>query len=122
MNTPSDIDQLTQQIIKFRDDRDWEQFHGLKDLSIGLSIEAAELMELFLWKTPTEIEEFIAETENKTKVEDELADILIFGLLVAHKLNCDIKKIVSTKLQKNAKKYPVDKSKGLACKYNELIR
>ncbi|MEW5821886.1 MAG: nucleotide pyrophosphohydrolase [Cyanobacteriota bacterium] len=122
MKTRTQIDKLTEQILKFRDDRDWEQFHNLKDLSIGLNIESSELMELFLWKNADEVNDFISNEDNKTKVEDELADIFIFCLLVANKIDADIEKIVQLKLEKNSKKYPVDKSKGSAKKYNQITR
>ena len=120
MKTSPDLRKIINQIIKFRDDRDWEQFHNLKDLSIGLSIEAAELMELFLWKTPEETEKFVHNTDNKIKVEEELADVFIYCLLIINKLDSDLEKIICSKLKKNADKYPVAKSRGTAKKYNEL--
>ena len=109
------MDELTKTIknlIEFRNERDWEQFHNSKDLALAISIEASELLELFLWK---DNEEF-----DKDKFEDELADIFSFGLLLAEKHNLNIFEIVNKKILKNSKKYPVSKAKGTAKKYNEL--
>jgi NTP pyrophosphatase (non-canonical NTP hydrolase) len=108
----NDFDKITQEIIKFRDERDWEQFHNSKDLSLAISIEAGELLELFLWKNAQEV--------NTEKLKEELADILAFSLLLAHKHDLNIMEIITEKIQKNAEKYPIDKSKGSAKKYNEL--
>ncbi|MFZ3039206.1 MAG: nucleotide pyrophosphohydrolase [Polynucleobacter sp.] len=108
----SNINDLTQKLITFRDERDWEQFHNPKDLAIALSIEASELLEAFLWKSPEEA--------NQGKIEEELADVLAYALLLAHSYNLDVTKIVEDKIQKNNQKYPVDKSKGSAKKYNEI--
>lgn len=116
----SEIEEILQKILQFRDERDWEQFHNLKDLSMGLSIEASELMELLLWKTPEEIEKYISNNNNLTKIKDELADIIIYCLLIKNELKLDINEIVSEKLKKNALKYPVESFKGCAKKYNEL--
>jgi NTP pyrophosphatase (non-canonical NTP hydrolase) len=107
-----EIEQLTQKIIAFRDARDWAQFHNAKDLAICLNVESSELLELFLWKDATEV--------NKEKVKDELADIIYASLLLAHEYNLDIDKIVLEKLEKNAEKYPIEKSRNSNKKYNEL--
>ena len=106
------IEELTREIVKFRDERDWEQFHNPKDLSLALSIEAAELNQLFLWKKPEDV--------NIDKVKEELADVLNYALLLANKYKLDVSEIVLDKIQKNAQKYPVEKAKGSAKKYNEL--
>lgn len=108
----SDLEALMQQWIAFRDERDWAQFHNPKDLALGLSIEAAELNELFLWKQPEEAD--------PAKVREELADVFGFALLMAHHYGFDIREIVEEKLAKNAAKYPVEKSKGSNKKYTEL--
>ncbi len=107
-----DINKLIQEIVKFRDDRDWKQFHNSKDLAMALSIESSELLELFLWK---DNEDF-----RPDKLKEELADVLMYALLLAHKHDLNIPEIISDKIRKNAEKYPVDKSKGNATKYNEL--
>ncbi|AZA90278.1 MULTISPECIES: nucleotide pyrophosphohydrolase [Chryseobacterium] len=107
------IDKSTiEKLIKFRDERDWEQFHNSKDLALALSIEASELLEVFLWKKN---EDF-----NKDKLEEELADVFMYGLLLAHKNNIDINAIILKKLQRNNEKYPVEKAKGKSNKYDEL--
>lgn len=107
-----DIKEITKALIKFRDERDWEQFHNSKDLALAISIEAGELNELFLWKKAEEV--------NVEKLTNELADVLAFSFLLANKHNLDIKQIVLDKIKSNGEKYPVDKAKGTAKKYNEL--
>ena len=111
----NDIKTLIQELQKFRDDRHWEQFHNSKDLALAISIEAAELNELFLWKTNKE-----SEKVDKNKIKEELADIFAFSLLLAGKHGFDVKEMVLEKIRKNDEKYPVEKAKGTAKKYNEL--
>lgn len=108
----NDIQQLTEILRRFRDERDWAQFHNAKDLAMALNIEAAELLEVFLWKTP--------EQADINSVKEELADVITFALLLADKYDLDVKQIVLEKMEKNARKYPVEKSKGSAKKYTEL--
>jgi NTP pyrophosphatase (non-canonical NTP hydrolase) len=107
-----DWKELQKALIDFRDERDWEQFHNPKDLALALSIEAAELNELFLWKQP--------EDANQDKIKEELADVLAYALLLANTYDLDISQIVLDKIKKNAEKYPVDRAKGTAKKYDEL--
>ncbi len=107
----SEILKLTQKLIAFRDERDWQQFHNPKDLAIALSIESAELLESFLWKSPDQ-----SSTE---KIKEELADVLAYAFLLAHECKLDITEIVSAKIDKNAIKYPVATARGNAKKYNE---
>ena len=102
-------------LIKFRDERDWKQFHDSKNLALAISLEAAELNELFLWKKGDDVENI-----NKERLKEELADILSFAFLLAEKHNLDVFDIISDKIKNNALKYPVDKAKGTAKKYNEL--
>ena len=99
-------------LLKFRNERDWEQFHNEKDLALAISIEAGELLELYLWKN--------AEDAKKEKVKEELADIFAFSFLLAEKYGFDVKEIVLEKIRSNAEKYPVNKAKGTAKKYDEL--
>lgn len=106
------MDEVIQRLRQFRDDRDWKQFHNPKDLAVALSIEASELLEVFLWKTPE-----AADTE---RVKEELADVLAYALLLADAYDFDIQKIVLDKIERNEAKYPVDKAKGSAKKYTEL--
>ncbi len=108
----SDIEEISKKLLEFRNDRDWEQFHNPKDLSLAISIEAGELLELFLWKN--------AEEANKEKVKEELADIFSFAFLLADKYGLDVKEIILDKIRVNNEKYPVAKAKGTAKKYNEL--
>ena len=111
----TEIQTIIKALIEFRDQRDWKQFHDSKNLATAISIEAAELNELFLWKDVAESEEV-----DKEKIKDELADILAFSFLLAEKHGFDIKEIMLEKIKKNGEKYPVDKAKGTAKKYNEL--
>ncbi|MBR7026264.1 MAG: nucleotide pyrophosphohydrolase [Bacteroidales bacterium] len=108
----SDIDIILKELRQFNIDRDWNQFHNGKDLAIGLSVEASELLECFLWKDP--------EDASLDKIREELADVLNYAFQMADKYNLDIKQIMLNKIQKNAEKYPVEKAKGSAKKYNEL--
>jgi NTP pyrophosphatase (non-canonical NTP hydrolase) len=111
----NDIQILIDELEKFRDARHWDQFHKTKDLALAISIEAAELNELFLWKTTEE-----SELVDQNKLKEELADVFAFALLLAGKHNLDVKEIVLEKIKKNGEKYPVEKSKGTAKKYDEL--
>lgn len=108
----NDLKQLTEEVLAFTRDRDWDQFHNPKDLAIALSIESSELLEAFLWKKPEEA--------RLDKIKEELADVINYAILIANKCNLDIYEIVTEKLKLNGEKYPVDKSKGSAKKYNEL--
>ena len=110
------IDQeLIDKIIKFRDDRDWSQYHTPKNLAISLSLEANELLELFQWVDSNQ-----AVQNSKDEIEDELADVIIYSILMADRLDIDIEEIVAKKLKKNNLKYPVNKSYGSNAKYTEL--
>ncbi|WP_295625963.1 nucleotide pyrophosphohydrolase [uncultured Nitrosomonas sp.] len=108
----SDIKEITQALLKFRDERDWAQFHNAKDLALALNIEAGELLEAFLWKS--------SEQADIDKVREELADVIAFALLLAEKYDLDLKQIVLQKIEQNALKYPLEKAKGSAKKYTEL--
>lgn len=104
--------EIIESLIKFRNERDWEQFHNPKDLALAINVEAGELLELFLWKN--------ANDANPEKVKEELADVFAFAFLLAEKYKFDVKEIVLEKIKKNGEKYPVDKAKGTAKKYDEL--
>jgi NTP pyrophosphatase (non-canonical NTP hydrolase) len=108
----SDFVSINKALLDFRNERDWEQFHNPKDLALAINVEAGELLELFLWKD--------AKDANIEKVKEELADVFAFAFLLAEKYNLDVKEIVLEKIKKNAEKYPVEKAKGKATKYNEL--
>jgi len=115
LRTMDDIQTIISELVKFRDERNWSQFHNTKDLALAISIEAAELNELFLWKTTEE-----SELVELNRLKEELADVFAFSLLLAGKHGLDVKEIVLEKILKNNEKYPVEKSKGTAKKYNEL--
>lgn len=107
--------ELMNKINQFRDDRDWRKFHNEKDLAISISLEASELLELFQWKKS---EEVVA--SSLKEIKEELADILIYSLMMADNLNLDVEDIIKSKLDLNEQKYPVEKSRGSNKKYNEL--
>ena len=102
-------------INKFRDDRDWRKFHNEKDLAISILLESSELLELFQWKQPEEVT-----TNSLERIKEELADVLIYSMMLADNLQLDIEQIIEEKLEKNKAKYPVKLSKGNNRKYTEL--
>lgn len=108
----SDVTEIITALKNFTNERDWSQFHNPKDLAIAINVEAGELLEQFLWKD--------ADDADMAEVRNELADILAFCFLLADKCNLNVKDIVLDKILANGEKYPVDKSKGSAKKYNEL--
>jgi NTP pyrophosphatase (non-canonical NTP hydrolase) len=108
----SEIAVLTERLIRFRDERDWGQFHNPKDLAVALSIEASELLERYLWKAPNDAD--------PAKVKEELADVFAYAFLLADCYGWNVTEIVTEKIARNAEKYPVAKSKGSAKKYTEL--
>lgn len=114
----NDFQELTNKINKFREERDWFQFHKPKDCALTLCLEAAELLELFQWKDDLEVEEFIK--NNKEKLSDEMIDVLYWILVFANDCDIDIKEAFERKMKRNAEKYPVEKSKGNKKKYTEL--
>ena len=105
----------TDALLKFRDERNWKQFHDPKNLAAALGIEAAELNEVFLWKTTEESREV-----ELAKVKEELADVLAYALLLANEFGLNPEQIVLDKVKQNALKYPVEKAKGVATKYTDL--
>ena len=113
-----EIEKLTKQIIEFRDKRDWKQFHNLKDMALSLNLEASEVLELFQWKSEEDVKEYIK--SNKEEIGDELADVLYWVLLMSHDLDIDITEALKEKMEKNKKKYPVEKAKGKNSKYTDL--
>lgn len=115
-----DIKSLTQRLIAFRDARDWKQFHSLKDLILSLNLESAELLELTQWKSADAFEKLADEPAMKAKLEEETADVLLYLLLVCERAGIDLAKVADRKIDRNGEKYPVEKSKGSAVKYDEL--
>jgi dCTP diphosphatase len=115
------IQDLKNLLIEFRDERGWAKFHDPKNLAEAISIEAAELLELFLWKTPKEIESSLkSNSALKRAIHEELADVVCFSLSLANSLNVDLSKIVTSKIESNKKKYPIAKVRGIATKYDKL--
>jgi NTP pyrophosphatase (non-canonical NTP hydrolase) len=115
-----ELQELTDRILAFREERDWEQFHNYKDVAISLVLEATELLEHFQWKSPEEIADHI--TEQRESIGEELADIFYWVLLLSHDLGIDLRATFEAKMEKNAKKYPVEKAKGSHRKYTEIDR
>jgi NTP pyrophosphatase (non-canonical NTP hydrolase) len=120
MDGHTTIASLRQQVAKFRDERDWLKFHNPKDLSIALSIESAELQELFLWKDIMDARDVRGDREQFRRTREEVADVLIYLLSLSDILDLDLSEAVTEKLEQNAKKYPIAKSKGSNKKYNVL--
>ncbi len=114
----SDLNALREKIRAFTAERDWAQFHNPKDMAISLSLEAAELLEHFQWKSASEVEEYLK--SHRGDVADEMADVLIYLIELADILGIDLLKAANQKLAQNAAKYPVAKSRGNAKKYTEL--
>ena len=112
--------QSLQVIVKnFCEERDWDQFHSPKDLAIGLTTEASELLELFRFKSDLEVTELLKTEKFKEKLSDETADVFFFLLRICQMNDIDLEQSFKKKLAKNADKYPIDKSKGSNKKYNE---
>jgi NTP pyrophosphatase (non-canonical NTP hydrolase) len=107
-----ECNEIIEALLSFRNERDWEQFHNPKDLALAINVEAGELLELFLWKN--------AKEANKEKVKEELADVFAYAFLLAEHYNLDVKDIILEKIKKNGEKYPIEKAKGNAKKYDEL--
>lgn len=115
MNSLNDIQR---EIRKFRDERDWKQFHDPKSMAASITIEAAELLEHFQWKDKEEAEEYVQ--THKEEIAEEIADVAIYLIELADNLDIDLMTAVANKMKKNAIKYPVDKAKGVHTKYNKL--
>ena len=117
--TPDDsLSRLTRRVLAHRDERQWGQFHTPKELAVSLCVEAAELLSLMQWKTGEDLERALA--AKREKVSDELADVLHSLLLLCSDLKIDPAEALERKLEKDAKKYPVEKARGKALKYDEL--
>ena len=112
------IEELTKSVVAFRDSRDWKQFHKPKDCAISLMLEAAEVAELFQWKSEEELKDLL--TNKKDKLGDELADVLYWVLLLSNDFGIDLGVAWDRKMAENEAKYPIDKSKGNHKKYTEL--
>ena len=114
----SEINQITEKIKKFRDDRDWMQFHDPKNMAVSIILEASELLEHFQWKTTEEVEKYAK--QNHADIQDEIADISLYLFELADNLGINLISAMEEKLKKNEVKYPVEKAKGKHTKYNKL--
>lgn len=114
------IHELKEKIKYFCEERDWDQFHNAKELAIALSIEASELLEIFRWKTPEEVEALFKDEKKKEDIEDEMADVLILLVRMAQMYDLDLAEAWDKKMEKNHQKYPVEKAFGQSKKYSEL--
>jgi|SRR3989338_8034595 len=119
MDNKTNIHELKEKVRKFCEERDWDQYHNAKDLAIGVSTEASELLEHFRFKSEKEVEELLKNPEKRKEISEEMADVLYFILRLAQRYDIDVATEFEKKMQKNAKKYPVENVKGLNKKYNE---
>lgn len=115
-----DLQALTRALVAFRDERDWAQFHSLRNLIVSLNLEASELLELTQWKGDPEIDAMLWDDDRMEALRDECADVLLYLLLIAEKAGINLIEAAERKLKKNALKYPVDKCFGSSAKYDEL--
>ena len=115
-----DIRELTQALLRFRDERNWGQFHTLRNLIVSLNLEAGELLELTQWKSDAEMDTLLDDPTKHEALRDECADVLLYLLLIAERAGIDLEAAAIDKLRKNGEKYPVDKSYGSSRKYTEL--
>jgi len=116
----TNIAELKSRILAFARERDWEQFHAPKNLSMALAAEAGELMEHFLWATSEASRATVRDPSKRQKIEEELADVIIYALEFANMTQIDVAAVIEKKMAANAKKYPVEKAKGRSDKYTEL--
>ena len=119
-DSTASIAELKSRILSFVRERDWEQFHAPKNLSMALAAEAAELMEHFLWTTPEKSREIALDPAKRSKIAEELADVVIYAFEFANATGLDVAGAVEGKMAANALKYPVEKARGRAEKYTEL--
>lgn len=118
MDNKTTIDELKEMVKEFCETRNWNQFHNPKDLAIGISTEANELLQIFRFKSEEDMRQLMS-SERKDEIEEELADVFYFVLRFAQMNNIDLSQAVKNKIDKNNKKYPVEKAKGCNKKYNE---
>jgi dCTP diphosphatase len=114
------VAEIKDRVLAFARERDWEQFHAPKNLSMALAAEAGELMEHFLWATPEASRTIVTDPVKRKKIEEELADVVIYALEFANMTGIDVAAVIETKMAANAAKYPVEKAKGRSDKYTEL--
>ncbi len=114
------LSQLRELVAAFVHERDWERFHTPKDLAAAISIEAAELLEVFLWQPESDVQVLLETTESKEKIAAELADVLIYCICLANQLDLDMTSVILNKLAVNRAKYPTERARGTSKKYTEL--
>jgi len=114
------MEDLIRAVLRFRDEREWRQFHNPKDLAISITLEAAELLEQFQWKRPDEVEALLADAASRQRVGEEMADVLILLISLADAAGIDLVVAAEAKLAENARKYPVNRARGSAKKYDQL--
>ena len=119
MKKMGEFDEIYDIILKFRKEREWEKFHSPKNLAVSISLEAAELLEIFQWDN-SGVQSLETAQKRIAEVKDEIADILVYSMFMAKDLNIDIKMAIKEKMEKNALKYPVEKARGSSKKYNQL--
>lgn len=120
MDRSTTIQELAQEVIRFRDARNWKQFHDPKNLATGMAIECAELQELFLWKDADEVRELLGTVAGKARLSEELADVFVFLLYLSDACDIDLSDAVRRKMEVNERKYPIDKSYNSHRKYTEF--
>ncbi|MCL4364737.1 nucleotide pyrophosphohydrolase [Candidatus Marsarchaeota archaeon] len=120
MDSDTTIKSLKDKVAKFRDDRDWKQYHNAKDLAIGISTESSELLDIFRFKSLDEVDKMFHDRKKLTEIRDELADVCIMALALSQRYDIDLSKSITAKLKKSAIKYPILKSRGSNKKYTEL--
>ena len=119
-DTATSISELKRLVLAFAEEREWVQFHNPKNLSMALAAEAGELMEHFLWATPEQSQAVARDAAKRSKIADELADVVIYAIEFSNITGIDISAAIEAKMQANAQKYPVAKARGRADKYTEL--
>ena len=116
----TNLQEIKDKVLEFARERDWEQFHSPKNLSMAIAAEAAELMEHFLWQSPEQSRADMEAEKLRAKVEEELADIFIFAIEFANMTEIDLAAVIEAKMKRNAEKYPVEKARGRSDKYTDL--
>ncbi len=117
---PKNLTRLTERLIAFRDERNWRQFHSLKNLLVSLNLEAGEILELTQWKSDEELEDLLGDSAFRERLTEETADIFLYLLMICERADIDLIQAASDKIDRNAEKYPVEKSHGNSKKYTEL--
>jgi NTP pyrophosphatase (non-canonical NTP hydrolase) len=120
MDSQTKIDDIKKEALSFRDERNWRQYHDPKNLAMALSIETAELQELFLWKSHDEMKQFLSSKKDKVRIREELADIFIYLLYLSDSVGIDLSDATLDKIKINRKRYPLDKSYSSNKKYTDL--